>query len=182
MSYIKASNNTVEKYPYSIGMLRKDNPNTSFPKRMTDKSLADWGVYPVTVAAQPDVTATQKAVRNAQPDYVNGAWILGWSVVDKTQEELDAEAKALQDSYVTAVQAHLDAEARTRNYDGILSLCTYATSTDAKFAAEGQAGVAWRDAVWAKCYSTLVDVATGVRTQPTVEELVAELPAMVWPA
>ncbi|MHB1227682.1 MAG: hypothetical protein ACYC0O_09180 [Desulfurivibrionaceae bacterium] len=86
------------------------------------------------------------------------------------------------DDYQRAVQDALDNKARERNYDGILSLCTYVTSTNPGFAAEGQAGVAWRDAAWTKCYEVLTEVAVGTRLQPTVEELLAELPAMVWPA
>ena len=83
--------------------------------------------------------------------------------------------------YTGAVQQHLDVFARTRNYDGILSLCTYATSLNPKFAAEGQAGVEWRDAVWVKCYAVLAEVEAGLREQPTVEQLIAELPVFVWP-
>jgi len=79
------------------------------------------------------------------------------------------------------VQAHMDAKARERNYDNILSLCTYAPSPNTKFAAEGQAGAEWRDAVWATCYEILADVQDGKRTAPTAEQLIAELPAFVWP-
>lgn len=83
---------------------------------------------------------------------------------------------------VNAVQRHLDTTARTRNYDGILSLCSYATSTDQVFAAEGQAGVIWRDACWRTCYQGLAEVEAGLRQMPTPEEAVAELPPMEWPS
>jgi len=91
-------------------------------------------------------------------------------------------AEQIQKEMTDAVQRHLDSTARTRNYDGILSLASYATSTNPTFSAEGQAGVAWRDAVWAYCYQVLADVQAAVRTIPTEEALIAELPAMVWPA
>lgn len=80
-----------------------------------------------------------------------------------------------------AVQAYLDKAARGRGYDGILSLCSYATSTDLTFAAEGQAGVNFRDAVWRKCYEVLAAVGAGERQPPAGAELLAELPKMIWP-
>lgn len=83
--------------------------------------------------------------------------------------------------YVAAVQLMLDAKAKERRYDSILSACTYATSTQPKFQAEGQACVVWRDAVWACCYDLMDQVHTGQIPQPTVDELVAMLPAMEWP-
>lgn len=83
---------------------------------------------------------------------------------------------------IDAVQRHLDATAQTRGYDGILSLASYAASTHPPFAAEGRAGADWRDAVWGYCYQVLADVEAGTRPIPSIAELIAELPAMVWPA
>jgi len=83
--------------------------------------------------------------------------------------------------YAAGVQQHLDAFARTRNYDGILSAATYATSTVPKFKAEGQYAVEARDATWAKCYEVLAAVEAGTRPMPTLEELLAELPVLIWP-
>jgi hypothetical protein len=84
------------------------------------------------------------------------------------------------EEYTVAVQAHLDTKAQERNYDSILSACTYATSTNAKFQAEGQACVSWRDACWSHCYQAMAAVQAATRTAPTIAELVAELPVLTW--
>ena len=94
------------------------------------------------------------------------------------QEEFLASTKS---RLTSAIQSMLDETAKERGYDSILSLCTYATSTAAKFAAEGQAGVSWRDEVWAKGYAILADVESGSRAIPTVDGLIEELPVFVWP-
>lgn len=98
------------------------------------------------------------------------------------REIISSPATPTVQEYTDAVQKHLDDEAKTRNYDSILSACSYATSTNPRFSAEGQACVAWRDAVWAECYTILELVQTGRRAPPTIPELLAALPAMTWPA
>lgn len=77
-------------------------------------------------------------------------------------------------------QAALDAFARARGYDGILSACTYVTSTVPTFAAEAQACVNLRDATWGACYTIMAAVQAGQRTLPSVAEVLAELPALAW--
>lgn len=94
--------------------------------------------------------------------------------IPPTAEEI---LKIMQD----AIQRHMDAKARERNYDGILSLCTYATSTNPKFSAEGQAGVSWRDECWSRGYEIMAEVQQGLRPIPTEQELLGELPALVCP-
>jgi hypothetical protein len=87
--HVKATNGIIDTYPYSVGQLRRDNPNTSFPKRIPNDVLSDWGVFPVTVEDQPTHTErTQICNLNAQPVLTNGVWTVGWTVADKTQEEV----------------------------------------------------------------------------------------------
>ena len=83
---------------------------------------------------------------------------------------------------VEATQRRLDNFAKTRNYDGILSACTYATSNIPKFATEGQYCVNARDSTWAKLYQILEEVQSGVRPIPTnFAEIELELPVLNWP-
>jgi len=92
----------------------------------------------------------------------------------KTPEEILVE-------FVTKIQDRLDTFARTRSYDGILSACTYATSTNPRFASDGQYCMQVRDATWAKGYEVLNAVQSGQRGIPTWEEFEAELPVLQWP-
>lgn len=95
-------------------------------------------------------------------------------------DPVKAREKIIAD-FAQSVQQHLDDFARTLGYDGIMSACTYATSTVPKFKAEGQYAVEARDATWAKCYEVLAAVEAGSRPMPTLEELLTELPVLTWP-
>jgi hypothetical protein len=85
------------------------------------------------------------------------------------------------ESFRVAIQSHVDAQAVSRRYDSGNSLATYVYSTNAAWAAEAIAFVAWRDAVWAYAYAEMDRVLNGDREQPTIEELLEELPEMEWP-
>lgn len=121
-------------------------------------------------------------------DDVAFAYLLPEGSIEITQEEADAlrappspTVAEIIATYTGAIQKRLDDFARTRNYDGILSAATYATSGVPKFKAEGQYAVEARDATWAKGYEILAAVKAGQRTAPTLDELAAELPALAWP-
>ena len=87
--YVKSTNGNIDTYPYSVGKLRRDNPNTSFPKRVSDALLASYDVFPVSFTRPPQINErTQKTVQEQQPTLVDGVWTVGWSVVDKTQDEV----------------------------------------------------------------------------------------------
>ena len=89
----------------------------------------------------------------------------------------------IQKLVVDSTQARLDDFAKTKNYDGILSACTYATSSVPTFKADADYCVAQRDATWAALYALMADVQAGTKPMPTsfadVESL---LPTLAWPA
>ena len=90
MLYAKVENGAVVQYPYEIANLRKDNPNTSFPKTsMEDEHIrSDYGVIEVTELSVP-VSETDN-ISEGTPVLVNGNWTQAWEQTPKTAIELEA--------------------------------------------------------------------------------------------
>lgn len=100
-----------------------------------------------------------------------------------TAEQRAAEAQmATVETFRASIQYHVDQTAQSRRYDSGNSLASYVASTNAAWAAEAQAFVAWRDAVWLYAYAELDKVLAGEREQPSVEEFIGELPVIEWSA
>ena len=96
--YVKVNNGSIEQFPYSLGDLRNENLNTSFPSSMTDEQFAEWGVYPVTVTTAPSFdVATQNLSQSEMPTLINGNWEMTWSVTDKTAEEIQEYNQGVAD-------------------------------------------------------------------------------------
>jgi hypothetical protein len=173
------NNNQVVK----IGDSAELFPNVSFPAAGPDAGfLAQNSAMEVVVWAPFDA-ATQKQER-VEP-YVKDGKVFTFNTVQKTAAELAAEAAKAQEAFVASivsqVQVKLDDFAKTRNYDGILSACTYATSTIPQFKAEGQKAVELRDATWSALYTLLAEVNAGTKPAPTsIADIEAVLPAFVW--
>ena len=94
--YVKAINGVVESYPYSIGNLRKDNPQVSFPKNPTNELLATWNVYPVEPVGAPSTDYTQN-LKEGQPVY-DGGWKQTWIVTQATAGEIAERTQSMADS------------------------------------------------------------------------------------
>lgn len=87
--YVKITSGNVDQYPYTIGQLRRDNPNISFPKQISDSLLQSYDVHKVSIDDLPSYDEkTQSVEQNAAPTLVDGSWVLGWTVNEKTSEEI----------------------------------------------------------------------------------------------
>lgn len=103
-----------------------------------------------------------------------------WTTIKAKRAEL--ATAALIGAFRQAIQGHIDTTAQTRSYDSGVTCASYVGSSVPAWAAEAQAFTAWRDAVWAHAYSELAKVQSGERAQPSVAEIIGELPAISWPA
>jgi hypothetical protein len=85
--YVKVTNGSPEIY--TIGQLRRDNPNTSFPKSLSEQTLSSYNVFPLYPTDQPTYDHTKNVVEGT-PQEVGGVWTQVWSVSDASSEEIAA--------------------------------------------------------------------------------------------
>ena len=108
--FVKATNGAIVQYPYSVGLLRRDNPNTSFPKTLSDEVLAEYGVYEVKSPPAPDHDPETHFVEYAPvPTFVGGAWVYAPSVRPLSAEQI-AERTASRASAIRLERDRLLAE------------------------------------------------------------------------
>lgn len=101
-------NGEVKQYPYGADVLRRDNPQTSFPKNPTDELLATFNVFPVRRTDQPEFdpmtqrveegTPVRQQVRNPDgtfrsddpetPENEAWEWVQTWQVTPLSAEEI----------------------------------------------------------------------------------------------
>ncbi len=87
MSYVKVTNGTVDQYPYTIGQLRRDNPNTSFPKSISEEVLNSYGVYKVVNSETPTFDIATQYLETVDPVLVGDTWKTSQTVVTRTAEQ-----------------------------------------------------------------------------------------------
>ena len=90
---VKIIDGDIGTFPYSFRTLKKDNPNTSFPSRMTDEDFEAWGIYNVARSDKPEVAHNQRADANNAPTSIEGVWTLGWTVRDLNADEIALAAE-----------------------------------------------------------------------------------------
>ena len=95
--YAKITNNTVVKFPYSMGDLHVEHPDTSFPETPTAETLAAFNVYEVTQTAAPAVDSkTHRQMQTVQQ--VDGVWTQVWTVQQLPEDKAAANVRGYRDS------------------------------------------------------------------------------------
>lgn len=86
--YIKLNNGNIEKYPYSIGELKTNNKDVSFPENIPESLLNTFEVYKVVQQGTPSFDALTHKLVEETPNLVNGTWYQDWSIVALPEEEV----------------------------------------------------------------------------------------------
>jgi len=92
--HLKLTNGQPEKY--SIGQLRRDNPQTSFPRDIPADMLAEFDVYKVKQTPAPEIDSkTQHHSQDVQ--LIDGEWTQVWQAAQLPVDQAEANVRAHRD-------------------------------------------------------------------------------------
>ena len=83
---------------YTLGQLRRDNPQTSFPKAIPDEMLASYDVYSCTRLERPAYDhLTEQCFDAGFEQDAEGNWVQGYSVEPVEQEVAERNVRRKRD-------------------------------------------------------------------------------------
>lgn len=160
--YVRQSDSAI----VSMAELRAAHPDKSIP---TGADCSGIGYAVLAEPAAPAPLAWHRVIEG--PAVAN---TLTW--IQQPMSAADIEA-----ILIAALDAHFDATANQRRYRDRYT-CTVRAGYAGPFQAEGQAFATWMDTCNALGYQIMAEVQAGTRPIPLPAELIAAMPAMVWPS
>jgi hypothetical protein len=97
MLLVKITNGEVEQFPYTLGNLRRDNPQTSFPKQIPSAIFEGYGVYSVTESDRPSYDNLVQRLVRGTPVY-SDSWNVGYTAENLPQDQAEANVRNSRDS------------------------------------------------------------------------------------
>lgn len=159
--------NLKEKLITDVPFIVTDK-GTFYTKFLTEEELKELGYLKVSYKDYPtNIDEFKKVVQISEVR--DDTYVISYEIVSKNLDELTALFKE-------KTQELLDAKAREKGYDDILSACSYA-GYDNDFRAEGESFGIWRAKVWKYGYALLEAISKGKKELPkSFEELMKDLP------
>ena len=98
--YAKIINNVVTKFPYSMGALHVENPDTSFPASPTADLLSEFNVFKIVETPAPTIDSkTHRQSKSIQQ--VDGVWTQVWVSIELPEDVAAANVRSYRDRLLT---------------------------------------------------------------------------------
>ena len=88
------------QFPYTLGNLRRDHSQTSFPKNISNELLAEYDVYPVQPTSAPDFDSKTHNVKQSV-EFIGGAWTQVWLIVQIDEQAASNNIRAYRNKLIS---------------------------------------------------------------------------------
>lgn len=140
--FVKITNGEAQAN-YTIGDLKKDNPNVSFPVNISDKTLAKFNVYRVKEISAPNYNSRTHRLVTQAPELIDGVWTVRRIAVAKDQSQIDNENASMASQVRLKRDSKLANSDWTQVADAPVDKTAWANYRQALRDVPGQAGFPW---------------------------------------
>lgn len=102
--FIRVEGDGTTTYPFSTAMLKRANPQVSFPEQIPEATLAQYGVFPVEPTPRPSGIGRLSYVEG-QPEFVDGSWEQTWTPVEVTIDQWRSRLRVTSRQFKLALEA-----------------------------------------------------------------------------
>jgi hypothetical protein len=85
--YIKIQNG--EPHSFTLEQLRRENPQISFPRDISDEMLATWNVFPVRELPEPDIDTDTHYIAPGEFYQENNQWHLEHQILPRPRDQVE---------------------------------------------------------------------------------------------
>ena len=171
MTYAKVINNEIVEYNRTLPF---STEATRFGVGTDAETLKSYGYLPI-IGSEPQYDRVTHRIGNVTYTVGTDEVLKVYEVVAIPQEEIIATTvKAMEE----AIETHINTTVKAKGYNSQDSIAKYLVSGN-PFYAECTTISLWIGSVWVYSHQVQADVMAGTRVMPTIEELIAELPALV---
>lgn len=108
--YAKVENGKIVKFPYSMDDLRRENPNTSFPRELSDQILEAYSLERVYEMDPPMYNQdTHRVILHEDPYFEDGFWKRGYTIHELSDEEIRAKNQQVKEFVLSERKRMLEA-------------------------------------------------------------------------
>jgi hypothetical protein len=88
MQYVKINSDGSIKYPYDLQELRNQFKHIILPAKIPSTILEENNIFSVEILEAMSYDSTNyKCTRHEQPVYLNNQWVLGYDIIEYSDEE-----------------------------------------------------------------------------------------------
>lgn len=163
----------------SVAAFQEKFKDTSFGNLYTEQDRNAFGLFTV----QEQIPEYDQELQVAIPESVGFKNGVAFRTYRVEQLPLLPEETVgiLVRRYDSALTVHLDKVAAERRYDNRIT-CSLRAGYPGPYQAEGIAFATWMDTCLYSAYELLQKIQAGTAAIPTIEEFIASLPVLQWPA
>jgi hypothetical protein len=180
MRYVQTNNGTFVRHILNeFESIQWDETNKTSVRKLPESKREEFGLFRLQLVTPPSFDPVTQARTDGDAVLIGDVWTQQWIVEGLTAEQTAiniVESKIAKELAVsTAVQSVIDKAAQALGFDNIDSITKYIGFANT-FEADATSLRNWVPLIWDYVYKVRADIESGARAEPTVEELLLELP------